>query len=392
MSFSDYAGKSSSKFITLVELNISGSTVGYCTKDYTPIGSSLFYEGRIMELPDISIKRDALTWGKIQFSGGSISLNNGDGHFDSLANSSWYIGYYGKEVRIKIGYEELNISDYITIWTGYIESVTLAKDKFTISLMESRKKFDDVDIECDWVNTNALDVIQDAIIEAYPEVTYTSAYFDLTAWEAAKAKNINITLLTAIDETKKVLEVIEGACSSIFGIFEITSEGKYSFKIMDLDATCTSTIYNCDILEVPEITYNPSEVVSSVKVVYDIDPDLDSSDMESRVEDTTRESYVYSTYGIYNNKKFTTYLVDESSATSFAITYLDYTMDAHGTFTIKVPMKYYTLSIGNTTYVEVKRDNNITFIGTPKCEILGKTYRLSERLIQFDMRIWYDET
>jgi len=54
-------------------------------------------------------------------------------------------------------------------------------------------------------------------------------------------------------------------------------------------------------------------------------------------------------------------------------------------------MKYYYLTIGDTVFVNPKNVGNNEFLGMKKCEILGKTYLLDTAMIQFDLRIYYDE-
>lgn len=388
MTFAEYATMSSSSGIVLFEIDIGGTTVGYAKKDFTPVGSSIFYEGRLNSVFDIGYSRDPLTWGKLSFPTGSVDLNNGDGHFNASANSTWFIPYFSVPARIKFGYEAMSITDYVTMWTGYVESVNLSKESFSINLADTRKKLD-VDIQSSWVDINAMTVIKEAIILAYPNVTYDDTYFDTVAWTLAATYAPNITV--DMIDPMKATELIDAICASIFGIFFMTADGRYSFKVPLLDATCTSTIHNTDVIEIPTIEYNPSEVVSSVRVYCDIDYDLDTGEFATVVEDTTRKTYVFSTYSIYNSKEMTTYLPGTTAATVFASTFLDYTMDVHGTFEITVPMVYYTLNVGDTTYVEMKLENDNDFIGTPKCEIIGKTYNFDYPSIKFQMRIWYDE-
>jgi len=387
VTFLEYASNSTSPAIVLIEIDVGGVTKGYAKKDFTPIGSSIFYEGRVTSLFSIGRSRQPLVWGKLEFSGGSFDLNNGDGYFDSIA-STWFIAYYGKESRIKIGYEGLDISEYLTIWSGYIENIQLSPEKLTVSVMESRKKLD-VDIEHSWIDVTATTVIQEAIILAYPEVTFDSTYFDTVAWALASIDSP----LVSVDMTDPApaIDVIEGVCSSIFGLFFMNPNDKYSLKLVNPEATVITTIVSADIKNIPQITYDPSEIVSSVKVYCEIDTQLDSGNKATIIEDTTREAYVLSAYSIYNAKEFTTYLANPELADAFAIKYLDYTMDVHGLFDIETTMKYYSYEIGDTVYVQLYRDGGVSYLGTIKAEIIGKTYDLETFGVNFNMRQCYDE-
>lgn len=388
MTFAEYSIKNPSEAIILIEIVVNGTTYGYCKKDLTPVGSSTFYEGRLLSLFDIGFERDPLTWGKMMFPTGSITLNNGDGYFDTVAKDDWFKGYFGSSVAIKIGYPLLDISSYVTLWTGYVENISHSQESITLSLKDTRSKLD-VDIQASWINKNALTVIKEAIILAYPDVTYTTDFFDTTAWGIAQAVAPNVTV--DMIDPDKCTSVIDAVSASIFGLFFMTAENKYSYKIPNLDATCTSTVFTHDILNIPEVSYNPTEIVSSVLVYCDIDMSFSTREYCSVVEDTTRKAYVYSAYSIYNSKEFFTYLPDATAASVFATQFLDYTCDIHGVFDIEVPMKYYTLDIGDTTFVELYRSGATEYLGTIKCEVIGKTYLLESAFIRFRMRQWYDE-
>lgn len=391
MTFDDYAALSVSRPVILFEMDLSAGTVGYCDKDFTPIGSPRFYEGRLTSIFDIGRSRDALTWGKIEYSGGTVTLNNSDGHFDSLTTSNWFVGYYGKVCRMKIGYEELDYDDYKIIWSGYVETIELSVNTLSLNLMETRKKLADADITCRWTNKNAMDALKEIIQTAYPGDIYNDTYFDTTAWELASAQNCLISLQAL--EPKKSSEVIDNICTSIFGLFFMTPDNRYSFRIVNPDATALTTISSGDVIsEPPAIQYDPTNIVSSVIINCEISYDADLDVYVKQCEDKTREAYVSSTYSIINKKTILTYLPSTDAALQkFATQYLDYCCDVHGTFSIDVPMKYYTLEVGDTVNVELKRNGGVDYAGTQKCEILSKMYKLDFPMITLGMRICYEE-
>ena len=88
----------------------------------------------------------------------------------------------------------------------------------------------------------------------------------------------------------------------------------------------------------------------------------------------------------YNEKKIDTLLDYEVDALDLADKVMDYSEDIHGRFSIVVPMKYYSLEIGDRVYVEVYRTTQ-SMLGTKTCEILGKTYNLTESTIELKLRI-----
>jgi len=114
---------------------IIGVVRGFSTKER--YFSDSLYEGRIKSVPSISIQRDPLYFGLIIFGGGSISLYNQDGRFDDWKDE--YV--YGQPVRIKFGGDGLELSDYYTLFTGYVEDFRIDSDEVNIDVIDDRKRF-----------------------------------------------------------------------------------------------------------------------------------------------------------------------------------------------------------------------------------------------------------
>jgi len=97
----------------------------------------VFYEGRIVSLPDISITKDNSFDGIVQYSRGQISLINKDGIFDDLNNDD----IYGQRCSILTS-TSTDISTFKYIYTGYIESVSIDSDNCILTFKDERKKFE----------------------------------------------------------------------------------------------------------------------------------------------------------------------------------------------------------------------------------------------------------
>ena len=72
MTFAEYSSKSTSSSIVLVEISLPSETKYYAKKYFTPISSTHLYEGRLISAFDIGTKRDALTWGVLEYSANVI--------------------------------------------------------------------------------------------------------------------------------------------------------------------------------------------------------------------------------------------------------------------------------------------------------------------------------
>lgn len=354
-----------------------GIIYGYSFNEFTPVGDNQLYEGRLLTAPEISSSRDPLYWGKMAFDAGNISLINGDGELDTFAQDN---DIYGNQARIYLGYDEIDIDDYLLLYTGLIETVSIGEDFVSIQLSDKRKQLT-APIQYSCTNLNALDAIVEILTAAYP-VEYTSTFFDITAWEEASLLVPDITI--DMQEQEPVIDVIQNICASIFGLFLITPEGKYSFKIVDTTASAETVINRYDIFNRHTINYDPSEVISSVKVGYAKDWATVQNPYTYLI-DTSREEDIFLKYKTYNQKTFDTFLTSLSDAQDFSDTILDYAEEVHGKGNITVPMKYYTLDVGDLADIEIYREVQ-NLLGIKKSEIIRKSYDLDRALINFEYR------
>lgn len=114
---------------------IVGITSGYSTQ--AKYFNNVLYESRVKSLPSVSMERDALFFGLITFGGGSFSLRNNDGEFDSWKDED----IYGQAMRIKFGGDDLDFSDYYTVFTGFVEDYTIDTETIDIDFSDDRKRF-----------------------------------------------------------------------------------------------------------------------------------------------------------------------------------------------------------------------------------------------------------
>jgi hypothetical protein len=359
---------------------------GFSYNDFIPIGSNTFYDGRITDDISFSESRDPLFFGKMQYNIGSVTLNNSDGYFDTFQNNL----FYGNPIRFLLGFSELDIDDYITVASGIIEKINISEDKATISLSDKRKTLSkNITYSC--TNKNALEVIRELLLTHY-NAYYDSSYYDMTAWGIAEAVAPNITIDIAPGkgmEDSDVIDIIEMICTSIFGLFKITPENKYSFKIVDTTASSLSTIINNDIIGNNSVDYDPYEVISSAKIGYNKNWNEGYTSPYTFYYDTSYENSVFLLYKVYNQKQFNTVLIDTSALTvikAFSNTILNYSKDVHGIGSIKIPIKYYEIEVGDIYDIEINRETT-TMLGTKKCEILSKSTSIYDGFITCGYRI-----
>jgi len=102
--------------------------------------NDLYYEPRVLSVPDIERTKDPLFFGIIRFDSGSFSLINNDGYFDTITS---YI-IFGQPVRILFGGDDLDYSDFETVCKGYIEDLNLNYETADFTIIDSRKKLSKV--------------------------------------------------------------------------------------------------------------------------------------------------------------------------------------------------------------------------------------------------------
>ena len=354
---------------------------GFSYKDFTPLNSNTFYEGRIKEIPSIRKERDYLFFGKLKYSTGSVKLINSDGYFDSFAEDN---NVYGNAARLFIGTEDMDISDYVQLSSLIVDTVSVREKIFNVNLKDSRTNLSKK-ILYSCTDTNALTAIEEILFNAY-NFRVTSVYYDLTIWNASKllAPNITIDISEEGDETE-VIDLIENICNSCFGFFDISPEGKFTFKFIDTTATSQSVIFYKDFFNEKEITYDPSEILTSVVIGYD----KNWTDNEyTYFTDDTREYDIFLKYKTYISKTFDTYINnDVAKATSLASKIMNYTEDVHGLIEADLPLSYAGLDIGDMVDIETNFSQTRKILSTKKAEVIGKNMNFNNRKINIKFRI-----
>jgi len=353
-----------------------GVIYGYTGSGYVPTGGPGLYEGRLLRNPTVSASRDPLFFGRITFRSGQVELANGDGEFDTFAIDN---DVYGNEARVKLGFDDIDYDDYVTLFTGYVEGISISETACSITITDKRKQLTKP-IQYTCTAKNACDAIVDVLNQAYG-YTYDDRFYDTLAWAAAEAVVDNVTL--NMQEPEPAIDVIEDITASAFGLFYLTADGKFAFKFVDEDATISRLIPAADILNHHAISYDPSQVVSSVRVGYD--KNWLGGTAFTYYPDTSREATVYAAYKTYNQRTFDTLLPTLSAATAFATTVLDRSTTVRGEETIVVPLEYYDLQLGDIIGLEIQRGEQ-PMIGSRKAEITGVRLTLDTPTVELTIR------
>lgn len=356
-----------------------GQTFAFSRGSFVPIGGPVPVEGRLVNSPAPNESRDPLFFGRFRYPAISVRLQNGDGEFDLWGRD---VDIYGNDCRVLIGAEDLSYSEYLKVYTGFMQSVTVAEDTINISVSDKRKQLTKPLVNYSTTNTNALTAIEEILAEAY-SYTFDSTFYDLTAWNTAKALVGNITL--DYQEPTAVIDIIEYIAASVFGLFRVDADGLFSFKVVNTDDSIETLIQASDILGPHSINYDPTEVVSSVRIGYARDWTADAGDQYTYYTDDSREETVFNTYKTYQERTFDTALIDEAAAIAFATRVLDYTDTVRGTETITVPLENYALALGDQIGTIIQRGAQ-DMLGEHKAEIISIEYALDTPVMRLGLR------
>ena len=357
---------------------VIGVSYGFCDRDFIPQNGNLFYEGRLQSFPRISISRDPLFFGRLTYGGTTIDVINSDGEYDTWGESN---DIYGNEGRVLIGFEDVDYADYVRLYTGYVERVRIGEGDMSINLVDTRRQLTKpITYSC--TALNALSAIEEIIQSAYG-YPYGDVFYDTAAWDTAKALVGDVTI--NMQKPAPVIDVIEDICTSVFGLFLTTPYGLFTFKLTDNYASPVTGITAKDILNGISIDYDPTEVVSSVRVGYAKDWTTTGTAYTYYTDDS-QEASVFSAYKTYNQRTFDTLLIDATAASTFATAVLDRTTALKGRVSILCPIEYYSVDISDMIRADVDREA-ATMLGTKALEVVGKSFDLGVPAVEFEARV-----
>jgi len=336
-----------------------------------------YYEGRLVDVPSIEKSRDPLFFGKISFEGGSATILNSDGEYDTFAESA---DIYGQKARLKLGFNDDEYSDFTTIFEGYIERLSIGQENMSVSIMDTRKKLTKV---IDYVATaaNAVVSIRGLLTDEYG-LSYDSGNFNLTEWAAAEAASPNVTCNYS---NTSVIDIIEGIAGTALAYFIVQDNGLYTCRIYDSTRSMDQKLYEEDLMNRIGIEYDPSEVLSSIRIGY-APVYATSGTTYTYLRDSSEETTVYNKYRVYREKTIETMLPTEAEAQAFATAMLGLSSTVKKHFPIITNLTTISREIGDMLYLPIMRVNK-KMLGWIKAEIIGKSYGLDDFTISIQCRI-----
>lgn len=110
--------------------------VVYGVANHGGVYGGTLYESRLLSAPRIGKSRDPLFWGRISFDGGTVSIDNTDGRFDSMAEDQ---DVFGNSARILLGFDDEDRDEFRQIYTGTIGAVRVGTDVLEVDIVDPRR-------------------------------------------------------------------------------------------------------------------------------------------------------------------------------------------------------------------------------------------------------------
>jgi hypothetical protein len=227
---------------------------------------------------------------------------------------------------------------------------------------------------------NAADVILD-LLETQLDLEYDPATFDQGEWAIAEAQAADIGLL--VDSPTEVYDSIEDICASARMMFFQHDDGRYTLRKYNPNRSVSQAFEADELLEVPTVEYDKSEVLSSIMVGYARDW---AEDQLRYLNDTSHEAAVFEAFKSRPSDTFDTLLTSTADAQDYADDVMLLSSVQMRLFTAKFKLQPLEREIMDFVDIPVVRKSG-GFLGLVKAEILGITKDLLAAQIELECRI-----
>lgn len=256
-----------------------GSAIGY-SKIPNNINNSYFngfyYEPRLISVPGITKSVDALFFGLLKYSTGTVTLTNKDGEFDDWRSRN----LFGQPARILVLDVGTDYKDFDVVFEGFISDDSRNFDEFTLEIEDPRKALTQP------VASNTLTIadypyIKDNNVNAVKPVAYGTI-------KNAKAICLNEDDATAADRIFLIADTewnlidsldaiyVDGVLTSITGSADLTA-GTFTMT--------KSSVFNA--FDKVTIDFTATDFDNGVEIIKDLMANYDFKPFNSSFWDAT---------------------------------------------------------------------------------------------------------
>jgi hypothetical protein len=183
-----------------------------------------------------------------------------------------------------------SIGDYVVNNSVYYEAIQAGTNHEPPD-SEYWKVFntDKITVTCTQTTTiNGLDVISDNL-DNYEGIAYSSSTYDTVEWTAERGSVLNMGLWIGDGNLMTSADIIEQVCNDNQGIFDVLSDGRYTFRTFNADRVPSHIILADEILDDGSLLHPTDEILSSIKIAFSenlltgIDRKFHNTDYEAQV-------------------------------------------------------------------------------------------------------------
>lgn len=213
-----------------------------------------------------------------------------------------------------------------------------------------------------------LEIIEDLIYK-FAGLEYNPFYYNTTEWEAAKLEVVD-EIQFSITEEISLFEAIEQITNTVFGLFLVGPDGRFTFKLRDTSKAVTRTFYPYELLDPPRVEFNQNEFVSSLRIGYD---KAYGTDRWSWYTTDSEEDRLSSLYNRKNTQDILTLLKDSTDAEAAAEEIYPQFAGIFPTFTLEVQVNEIDIELEDIidAYVYKLNDGSLASV---RLEVIGIEY------------------
>jgi hypothetical protein len=217
-------------------------------------------------------------------------------------------------------------------------------------------------------------------------IPYNNFYFDTTHWETVKNSGLPACNLY-VGESTSAIDLINQLSNSIFGLFLLTPDGKFTYKIKDVDAPTKSTITVSELLTPPSLNYSSDSYVSTVNVGYS--RRYSEKETYNYFRNSTKELELKEKYRVSKTQYFPTQLTNRADAEVYSNKVLDEFGGIFPEYTFDTKIYHSDIDILDIVEVELYKFTDNSY-GKVKIIIIGVSLDYNTNRITFTGR-WLED-
>ncbi len=228
---------------------------------------------------------------------------------------------------------------------------------------------------------NACDVILDLLLN-YQGVQYISAAFNQPEWAAATLLCPNICYFG--NTATQLYQIIESICMSARLGFIVQGDGRFTARRYSPYRASAQAFTREDLLEIPTIEYDPTQVLTSTMIGYSKDW---SAGTLIYLHDTSQQAAIFARYKVYLEKQYDTLLTSAADAQAFSNDILLLAGSVARRFTARMKTQAIAREVMDFSDFNVVRQKGTGLLGNLQAEITGKSANLDSGEISLEGRI-----